>query len=158
VKKGGIKFYLLILILLVSCGRDLEQAKRYSEMKSECDSIIAQTNIILKDQRAKSDSLRKIRDNAYSTKTPEYKLSRIEREITNTAKIESDVDAIRKHLEAIKLFAKIGEKVNTRMIYYKRTYVNYSTTIQVHDENVLIQDITDGLTAKQYISKYLPKK
>ena len=63
-----------------------------------------------------------------------------------------------KHLEAIKTFAKVGEKVNKRIIYFKRKYINYSTAIQVHDENIMIQEITDGLSAKQYISKYLPKE
>jgi hypothetical protein len=89
---------------------------------------------------------------------PEYKLLRIDREIINAAKIEYDVDLVRKHLEAIKTFAKVGEKVNSRFIYFKRKYINYSTTIQVHDENTKIQEITDGLTLKQYISKYLPQE
>jgi phage major head subunit gpT-like protein len=44
-----------------------------------------------------------------------------------------------------------------RLIYYKRKYITYATVIQVHDENILIQEITNGLSAKQYISKYLPK-
>ena len=60
-------------------------------------------------------------------------------------------------LEAIKTFAKVGETVNKRILYYKRTYVNYSTTIQVHDENIMIREITDGLSAKEYISRYLSK-
>jgi hypothetical protein len=157
-KKIGTRSCILILILLVGCDRDVEQAKRYSEMKSECDSIIAQANLIIKDQRAKADSLRKIRDDGLTVKIPEYKLSRIEREITNTVKIESNIDMVRKHLEAIKTFAKVGEKVNKRIIYFKRKYINYSCTIQVHDENIMIQEITDGLSAKQYISKYLPKE
>jgi hypothetical protein len=127
-------------------------------MKSECDSIIAQANLIINDQRAKADSLRKIRDDGLAAKIPEYKISRLDKEISNLVMIESDLDKVRKHLEAIKIFAKVGEKVNKRIIYYKRTYVNYSTTIQVHDENILIQEITDGLTAKQYVSKYLPEK
>jgi hypothetical protein len=157
-KKIGTRLFILILILLVGCGRDVEQAKRYSEMKSECDSIIAQANLIIKDQRAKADSLRKKRDYGLAVKIPEYKLLRIEREITNAVKIGSNIDMVKKHLEAIKIFAKVGERVNKRIIYYKRKYINYSCTIQVHDENIMIQEITDGLTAKQYISKYLPKE
>jgi septation ring formation regulator EzrA len=157
-KKIGASLFILIQILLAGCGRDLEQAKRYSEMKSECDSIISQADLIIKDQRAKADNLRKIRDDGLAAKMPVYKLSRIDKEITNAVTIESNIDMVRKHLENIKTFAKVGENVNKRIIYYKRTYVNYSTTIQVHDENIMIQEITDGLSAKQYISKYLPKK
>lgn len=127
-------------------------------MKSECDSLIAQANLVIKDQRAKADSLRKIRNDGLAVKMPEYKLSGIEREITNAAKIESDIDMVRKHLEAIKIFAKGGERVNKRIIYLKRKYINYSTAIQVHDENIMIQEITDGLSAKQYISRYLPEE
>jgi hypothetical protein len=151
-------FVLIILSVSVACGRDPDQAKRYSDMKSECDSVIAQANLIIKDQEAKADSLRKIRNEGIKAKLPEYKLSKIDMEITNIVTIESNIDMIRKHLEAIKTFAKAGETVNKRMIYYKRTYVNYSTAIQVHDENIMIQEITDGLSAKKYIAKYLPKK
>ena len=127
-------------------------------MKSECDSAIVQANLIIRDQKAKADSLRKIRDDGLKVKMPEYKLSRIDKEITNVVTIASNIDMIKKHLEAIKTFAKVGEKVNNRMIYYKRTYINYSTTIQVHDENIMIQEITDGLSVKQYIARYLPKR
>jgi hypothetical protein len=147
-----------ILTVFVGCGRDLDQAKRYSDMKSECDSVIAQANLIIKDQKAKADSLRKIRNERLKVKMPEYKLSRIDKEITNVVMIESNIDMVRKHLENIKTFAKVGETVNRRMIYFKRTYVNYSTTIQVHDENIMIQEITEGLSAKKYIAKYLPKE
>ena len=148
---------MIILTVSAGCGRDLDQAKRYTEMRSECDSIIAQANLIINDQKTRADSLRKIRDRGLKVKMPEYKLSRIDKEITSVVTIESDIDMIRKHLEAIKTFAKIGETVNKRVIYYKRTYVNYSTTIQVHDENIMIQEITGGLSAKQYLARYLPK-
>jgi hypothetical protein len=143
---------------LAGCERDLEQSKRYSEMNSECDSLIAQANIVIKDQRAKADSLRKIRDDGLAVKIPEYKLSRIEREITKAVEIETNIDMVRKHLEAIKTFAKVGERVNKRIIYFKRKYINYSTAIQVHDENIMIREITGDLTLKQYISKYLPEE
>jgi hypothetical protein len=151
-------FVLILLSVLAGCGRDLDQAKRYSDMKSECDSVIAQANLIIKQQNAKADSLRKIRDQLLKTKLPDNKVSRIDKEITNILTIVSNIETIRKHLDAIKTFAKVGETVNKRMIYYKRTYVNYSTSIQVHDENIMIQEITDGLSAKKYISKYLPKE
>jgi len=158
-KKNGLKTKIFfLLILLAGCERDLEQAKRYSEMKTECDSLIAQANLIINYQRAKADSLRKIRDYGLAVKTPEYKLSKIEREITNEVKIESDVDIVIKHLEAIKTFAQVGEKVNNRIIYFKRKYINYSTAIQVHDENIMIREVTDGLSAKQYIFKYLTEE
>jgi hypothetical protein len=156
-KKTGVSIIILIQLLLAGCGRDLDQAKRYTEMKSECDSIIARANLIIKDQKAKADSLRKIRDDGLKVKMPQNKLSRIDNEMINAVTIASNLDMIIKHLEAIKTFAKVGETVNKRLIYYKRTYINYSTTIQVHDENILIQEITDGLSAKQYVSKYLSK-
>ena len=60
-----------------------------------------------KDQKAKADSLRKIRDEGLRLKMPEYKLSRIEKEITNAVTIASDIDMIRKHLEAIKTLLKL---------------------------------------------------
>ena len=56
-------FVLIILTVSAGCGRDLDQAKRYTEMRSECDSIIKQANLIINDQKARADSLRKISDN-----------------------------------------------------------------------------------------------
>jgi hypothetical protein len=150
-------FVLTVITVLVGCGRDLEQAKRYTVMKSECDSSIAQANLVINIQKTRADSLRKIRDEGLKVKMADSKLSRIDREITNAVTISSNIESIRKHLEAIKIFAKVGESVNKRIIYYKRTYVNYSTTIQVHDEYLMIQEITEGLSAKQYIAKYLPE-
>jgi hypothetical protein len=157
-EKIGIRLFILILILCIGCDRDVEQAKRYSDMISECDSIIGQANLVIKDQRAKVDSLHKKREDGLTAKMSEYKLLRIDRETIDASKIESNTDMVIKHLEAIKTFAKVGEKVNTKIIYFKRKYINYSTTIQVHDENIMIQEITDGLSAKQYISKYLSKE
>ena len=156
-RKIGISLFVLIQILLTGCGRDLAQANRYSAMISECDSIINQAGLVIKDQSVKADNLRKMRDEAIRIKMPEYKLSKIDMQITKVVTILSNIESVRKHLENIKLFAKIGVKVNSRILFYKRTYVNYSTTIQVHDENILIQEITEGLSAKLYISKYLPK-
>ena len=155
-KNTGIRLFILVLILCEGCGRDLDQAKRYSEMKSECDSLISQAKLVITIQKAKVDSLRRLRNEVSTNRMPGNKLQRIDREIIDISKIASDGDMIIKHLEAIKIFAKVGEKVNRRIIYYKRKYINYSTTIQVHDENIAIQEITDGLSAKQYISKYLP--
>jgi hypothetical protein len=120
-KKTGPGLLILILMLLTGCGRDLEQAKRYSEMISECDSIITQANFIITDQKAKAESLRKILDEAVKAKAPEYKISRLDKDILNVLTIESSIEGVRKHLENIKIFAKVGEKVNTKMIYYKRT-------------------------------------
>jgi uncharacterized UPF0146 family protein len=150
--------YPLILILFVNCGRDLDQSKRYSEMKSEYDSLITQTNLIINEQKATADSLRKIRDDIFKTKAQNYKLPEINRKITNAAEVASKFEDIKKHLEAIRLFATNGEKVTKRLIYYKRKYIAYSITIQIHDENIMIQEITDGLSAKKYISKYLTEK
>jgi len=156
-RKIATRLIILMLLLLVGCGRDLEQAKRYSDMKSECDSLIAQANSVIKEQKAKADSLRKIRDGILAAKTQNYKLSELDRKITNAVEIEFKIDNVTNHLKAIKTFAENGRKATERIIYFKRKYMTYATVIQVHDENILIQEITDGLTAKQYIFKYLPK-
>jgi hypothetical protein len=142
----------------VGCGRDLEQSKRYSDMKSEYDSLIAQANLVINEQKAISDSLRKLRDDILKVKTQKYKLPEINRKITNAVEIESNIENVRKHLEAIKHFADNGEKVTKRIVYFKRKYIAYSIVIQVHDENIMIQEITDGFSSKQYISKYLTKE
>ena len=156
-KKITTRLIILILLLLVSCGRDLEQAKRYSDMKSECDSLITLANSIIIEQKAKADSLRKIRDGILAAKSQNYRLSDIDRKITSVVEIEFKTNDVLNHLKAIKTFAENGKKATERIIYFKRKYMTYATVIQVHDENIMIQEITDGLTAKQYISKYLSK-
>ena len=148
----------LILILFVSCGRDLDQSKRYSDLKSEYDSLIAQANLIINEQKTIADSLRNIRDDIVKNKALNHKLPEINRRITNAVEIESNIEDIRKHLEAIRLFANNGEQVTKRIIYFKRKYIAYSITIQIHDENIMIREITDGVSAKQYLSKYLPNE
>lgn len=146
---------ILTLLLLTGCGRDPEQAKRYSDMKSECDSLINQANLIINAQNALTDSLRKIRIDIIKVKTQKYSLPEIDKRITNAIEIESNTEKIKKHLEAIKGFSENGEKATDRLIYFKRKYITYATVIQVNNENIAIQEITNGLTAKQYISKYL---
>lgn len=146
---------LLYLILLVSCGRDLDQSRRYSDLKSEYDSLISQADLIINEQKTIADSLRNIRDNIVKNKALNYKLPEVNRKITSAIEIKSNIEDIRKHLEAIRLFANNGEKVTKRIIYFKRKYIAYSITIQIHDENIMIREITDGVSAKQYLSKYL---
>ena len=157
-KKIITRLIILILILCAGCGRDLEQAKRYSDIKSETDSLIALANLIINEQEAKTDSLRKIKNEISKVKTQNYRLPGIDRKITNAVEIESNIENVKKHLEAIKKFAENGEKATKRIIFFKRKYMTYATVIQVHDENIMIMEITDGLSAKQYISRYLPKE
>jgi hypothetical protein len=149
---------ILILALLTSCGRDLEQAKRYSDIKSETDSLITQANLIINVQKAMTDSLVKIRDNIYKDKTQKYKLPELDKKVTKVVEFKTNLENVRKHLEAIKKFAEKGEKATKSLIFYKRKYITYATEIQVHDENIMIQEITNGLSARKYIKMYLPKE
>jgi len=149
---------ILILTLFASCGRDLEQARRYSDIILESDSLIFLTNLIINEQKDINDSLVKIRDDIYKINTLKYKLLELDKKITKVVEIESNIENVRKHLEAIKKFAENGEKATKRLIFFKRKYITYATEIQVHDENIMIQEITDGLSARKYISKYMPKK
>jgi len=157
-KKIATILTILILLLFTGCGRDLEQASRYSEMQSECDSLIAKTNLVINEQKAKIDSLRKKRDAILRIASQKYKLQELDRKIIYAVEIESNIENVKKHLGAINKFAENGEKATRRLIYYKRKYMTYATVIQIHDENIMIQEITDGLSTKQYISKYLPKE
>jgi hypothetical protein len=149
---------ILILALLTSCGRDLEQAKRYSDIKSETDSLITQANLIINVQKAMTDSLVKIRDNIYKENTQKFKLPELDKKVTKVVEFKTNLENVRKHLEAIKKFAEKGEKATKSIIFYKRKYITYATEIQVHDENIMIQEITNGLSTKKYLSKYLPKE
>jgi hypothetical protein len=149
---------ILILALLTSCGRDLEQAKRYSDIKSETDSLITQANLIINVQKAMTDSLVKIRDNIYKENTQKFKLPELDKKVTKVVEFKTNLENVRKHLEAIKKFAEKGEKATKSIIFYKRKYITYATEIQLHDENIMIQEITNGLSTKKYLSKYLPRE
>jgi hypothetical protein len=149
---------ILVLALLSSCGRDLEQAKRYSDIKSETDSLITQANLIINVQKAMNDSLVKIRDDIYKDKTQKYKLAELDKKVTKTREIKTNIENVRKHLESIKKFADNGERATKRLLFYKRKYITYATEIQLHDENIMIQEITNGLSAKKYLSRFLPKE
>jgi hypothetical protein len=149
---------ILILALLTSCGRDLEQVKRYSDIKSETDSLITQANLIINVQKAMTDSLVKIRDNIYKENTQKFKLPELDKKVTKVVEFKTNLENVRKHLEAIKKFAEKGEKATKSIIFYKRKYITYATEIQVHDENIMIQEITNGLSARKYIKMYLPKE
>jgi hypothetical protein len=157
-KNISIGLSLLILALLSSCGRDLEQAKRYSDIKSETDSLMTQANLIINAQKAMNDSLVKIRDDIYKDKTQKYKLPDLDKKVTMAVEIKTNIENVRKHLESIKKFAENGERATKRLIFYKRKYITYATEIQLHDENIMIQEITNGLSTKKYLSKYLPKE
>ena len=50
-------YILTILLLIVGCGRDLEQAQKYSDMKSETANSIKQADLIIKDQKLRYDSV-----------------------------------------------------------------------------------------------------
>ncbi len=156
-KKRSTILSILILLLLTGCGRDLEQAKRYSDMKLECDSLIYQANMIINTQKDKTDSLQKLRVGLLKVKAQKYRIPEIDKKITNAVEIESTLEQVMKHLEAIKGFAENSEKATRRLIYFKRKYITYATVIQIHNENIMIQEITNGLTAKEYISKHLGK-
>jgi len=157
-KNISIGLSILIIALLSSCGRDLEQAKRYSDIKSETDSLITQANLIINAQKAMNDSLVKIRDDIYKDKTQKYKLPDLDKKVTKAVEIKTNIENVRKHLESIKKFAENGERATKRLIFYKRKYITYATEIQLHDENIMIQEITNGLSTKKYLSKYLPKE
>jgi hypothetical protein len=157
-KKITTGLIILISALFAGCGRDLEQAKRYSDIKSETDSLISQANLIINEQRAMTDSLVKKRDDIYKNKTQKNKLPELDKKVTKAVEIATNIENVRKHLEAIKKFAENGEKATKRLIFYKRRYITYATEIQVHDENIMIQEITNGLSARKYIKMYLPKE
>lgn len=157
-KNISIGLSILILAILSSCGRDLEQAKRYSDLESETDSLITQANLIINKQTAINDSLVKIRDGVYKDNTQKSKLPELDKKVTKTVELKTSLENVRKHLEAIKKFAEKGEKATKSLIFYKRKYITYATDIQVHDENVMIQEITNGLSARKYIAMHLSKE
>ena len=100
----------------------------------------------------------KIRDDIYKDKTQKYKLAELDKKVTNAREIKTNIENVRKHLESIKKFADNGERATKRLLFYKRKYITYATEIQVHDENIMIQEITNGLSARKYIKMYLPKE
>ena len=143
---------------MVGCANK-EEAQKYQLMASETAKLISQTELVIKDQRAKADSLRKIQNDyivRHITTLDNYNLHN---EIINTIDVESAMSSLQLKLGSIKLYSTILEKANKRFSYLfkgKRSIKRMYTKL-IYDTNSEINDITGGLSAKEYIYKYIPK-
>ena len=148
---------LMILFLLASCGRDLEQAQKYADFKSEIESQIQNIDLIIKDQKAIYDSAKYIFDGFLRVNA----IPPISIELSNIQDISIDIDykmkQLKLKLETYQLWCSILEKANKKLIYLRRQKIISMHIKDIQDLKNEIEELTGGITVGQYLSNYLPK-
>lgn len=152
-------FFVVICMILTSCA-DEEQVKKYQTLKMESVKLIKQTDLIIKDQKVKFDSLNKIGDDYVAHLIPTMDVDGVHKSIINTIDVQEAMNKLQLDLESIKLYSSILEKANTRFGYFfkRKAKIKEDYSKFINDTNNEINDITGGLTAKGYIYKFLPEK
>jgi hypothetical protein len=159
-KKIGIKIEIFILFfLLVGCANN-EEYQKYALLKQENAKLIKQANIAINYQKIKADSISNIIKAYFDVNIVTDSLYKMFDERDDIWEAKSNLDLLKTiELDEIDLCCSILEKANTRFGYLlqgkrriKRMFVE-----QLYYTNSNINKYTDGLSAKDYISKYLPK-
>jgi hypothetical protein len=129
-------------------------------LKIEAINLIGQIDLIVKDQKVKYDSLNKIGDDYVSHRISTMDVDGVHKAIINTLDVQEAMNKLQLKLESIKLYSTILEKANTRFGYLLKSKgkIKDDYSKLLYDTNSEINDITEGLTAKAYIYKYLPEK
>lgn len=149
--------FLMSFLYLVSCT-DKEQAIKYKLLRIESDSLISQIDLVLLDQQNKYDSLKKIGDDYITHKILSMDISGVNDAIMESLDLQESMSKLKLHLESIKFYCTIIEKACSRFSYlFKRKgRIKQMYIKSIYDINSQIIGITGGLTAKEYVIKYLP--
>ncbi len=151
--------FILACVYCTSCA-DKEQAIKYEALRIETDKLISQVDLVLKDQKIKYDSLHKIGDDYIAQRILTMDIKGVNDAIMETLDIQESMSKLKIYLESIKFHSTIIEKACSNFGYLfkgkgkiKRLHIK-----SIYETNSQIIAITGGLTAKEYIYKYLPKK
>jgi len=149
---------IFLCIILTSCT-DKEQSKKYQTLRIETTKLISQADLVLKDQKAKYDSLHNIGNDYVSHRIATMDIDGVNSAIMKTLDIQESVSKLKIYLESIKFHSSIIEKACTRFGYlFKGKRKIKSIHIKViFDTNSEIYKITGGLPAKDFIYEYLPE-
>jgi hypothetical protein len=156
-----VKHFIIILacVYLTSCA-DKEQAIKYKTLRTETDKLISQIDLVLKDQKVKYDSLHNIGNDYIAHRILTMDIDGVHNAIMETLDVQESMSKLKAHLESIKFHCTIIEKACSRFGYLlkgkrkiKRLHIK-----SIYDTNSQIIEITGGLTPKENILKYLPKK
>jgi hypothetical protein len=152
-------FIIITCLVFWSCS-DQDQVKKYQALKLETIKLIEQTNLVIKDQKVKFDSLNKIGDDYINHIIPTMDVDGVHRAIENTIDVQAAMTTLQLDLESIKLYSTILEKANTRFGYFlkRKGKIKTDYTKLILDTNSEINIETGGLTTKAFINKYLPEK
>jgi len=152
-------FSVILCIILTSCA-DEEQEKKYQTLRIETTKLISQVELVIKDQKAKFDSLNKIGEDYVSHRISTIDIDGVHKATMNTIDIQESMNILKIHLESIKFYCTIIEKACTRFGYFfkRKSKIKWTYSKLIYDTNIEINDITGGLTSKDFIYKYLPDK
>jgi hypothetical protein len=154
--------WLLICILSVtqiSCA-DEEFGKKYQSMRIETSNLIKKANLVLSDQKAKYDSLQIVGNNIITFGITTVDVNKLHNATINTLDVQETMSKLKIYLESISFHCTIIEKASTRFGYLlkgkKKIKGLHSKFID--ETNNQIIDLTGGLSAKDFVNKYLPEK
>jgi len=148
-----------ICLLSYSCA-DKEQAIKYQEMRIETTKLISQIDFIIQDQKVKFDSLNNLGNDYVMHRISEIDIDAVHKATINSIDLQESMTKLKLRLESINLYCTILEKANTRIGYLmkRRNKIKWDYSKLIYDTYNEISNITGGLTAQDYIYKYLPKE
>lgn len=154
-------FVLLISLscFITSCA-DKEQVQEYQTLRIATTKLISLSDLVIEDQKAKQDSLDKIGNDYVAHRITTMDIEGIHDATMNTIDIQSSMSKLKIYFESITFHCTIIEKASTRFGYLlkgKRKIKRIHSQI-IYDINSKIIEITEGLTPKDFIYKYLPEK
>lgn len=142
---------------LTSCA-DKELAIKYKSLRIESDSLISQIDLVLLEQKNRYDSLNNIGDDYITHKIQSMDINGVNDALMESLDLQESMSKLKLHLESIKFYCTIIEKACSRFSYlFKRKgRIKQMYIKSIYDINSQIIGITGGLTAKEYVIKYLP--
>ena len=147
----------VLLIFLIGCA-DKEEAQKYTLLIQENTKLMSLCDHISKDQQRVIDSLTKIQKDYMSSRNYTDSSGIINYAIIDALKVRDNVIKLNSSLDTQVLNYFLLEKANRKFLYLTRHAVINKYSDELFFINKEIIDITGGLTAKEYLNRYLPKK
>jgi uncharacterized protein (DUF305 family) len=155
------KLLFVLLILLAGCANK-EEYQKCKKMRLETADLIAKTDLIIKEQQAKIDSMNKITIEwiaSSGSRNNSVSMWGLENETHDAYNVKGAMSTIKIYLGSIYFHYGIIAKASTRFGYLfkgKQEIIKINRQV-INEEISVINQVTGGLSAKEYIYKYLPK-
>jgi hypothetical protein len=168
--KAKISIQFILLIFLVSCGSNKEEAQKYLALAAETAELISKCDSVMKYQEIKLDSIGKILDSLDKIKEKYLSLGQLEDvkklldgDVRRQFNEESSISDISNRFLVLKGNLKIVyvgyiklEGFNKALLHIKRKSDMNVYKKLISDSNKEIKRITGVYTTEVYINRYLP--